>query len=109
MYRANIPIEGCDGCKSTDVVNQIRALMPDEEGVIDTPELRDRIIHLLEYKDAHFTANWIIASEVMHLFIAKMKEIRKDERKAIQDFYQTKDGDIVIPKAAWQALKEKKK
>ncbi len=37
----------------------------------DEQELRDFIIHLLEDKDAHFTANWVVAQYI----IAKLKAL----------------------------------
>ena len=49
-----------------------------------------------------------IADEILEPIIPLIaRQAVKEELKAMQDFYQTTSGDIVIPKADWEQHKEK--
>jgi len=67
----------------------ILALIPDIEVI---SELRDKITELEKKLDDR---------EI------DLIEAKREERKAIQDSYQTISGDIVIPKKDWKLFKEK--
>jgi len=88
-----------------------------------TPEeVRKAIIRILILPRAHYPVNadrsirrysipiefvLEITDQICVLFSSQVEQARREERKAIQDLYQTKEGDIVIPREDWQALKDR--